>query len=65
MTRTADFSHRVSATLSLLFLLGASSYGQTVKGQVVQQHLDAAGNGYSFIKVWGTHWPATGPRSMS
>ena len=50
------FSNEGSAVLcSLLLLLCACSYGQTVKGQVVEQHLDADGNGYSLIKVWGTY----------
>jgi hypothetical protein len=48
-------SNKASGTISVLFLLCAVSYGQTVNGEIIQQQVDDRGNGYSLIKVWGTY----------
>jgi hypothetical protein len=46
---------KIPKIVFVLFLLCSFSFGQTVKGEIVQQHVDAGGNGYSLVKVWGTY----------
>jgi hypothetical protein len=47
---------RFGLLLLLIVCLQAPLYAVSVNGEIVQQQLDGDGNGYTVVRVWGTHY---------